>query len=502
MSQSALQRFAQTRELTSAILLTARNVFTPTPVSVHTGISPLTRIAGVTIFQRGLLTLQRAGVNQIFVLAGDEAETLKAVVRDGPPITAGIRWIPVREFPLDDPRTWETLAADAKGACLVIGPQAAFSRNLIETLRGQGPIEDLTLVLQPEDRRRIGPGQSDRAGRVDRAVPTKRDRLARLAAIGLGGERGAQEGFTGRLAAELMVLPAGLFSKGQPLADSLLAQSGEEQRAEGDPLLSRLVELAAAERRIRIVEAAPDANLWARDVHDAGDASAVERDLYRSLKGHFEGIVDRYFNRKLSPFFTKLFLKLKLSPNAITVAATLIGLAGAACFGMGTYAAGLLGALLFQLAAVIDCCDGEVARLTFTESPLGAKLDLVLDNVVHMAVFAGIAYGAYQAHAASEQAWLYLALGAVAVIFNALACWLVTRLAAHPGAPAGASTARWKWTDFLLKNIATRDFSMVVLLFAAIGRLDWFLLLAVIGSTLFGLVLIWLVFSARSPRVA
>ena len=496
MSQSALQRFAQTRELTSAILLTARNVFTPTPVSVHTGISPLTRIAGVTIFQRGLLTLQRAGVNQIFVLAGDEAETLKAVVRDGPPITAGIRWIPVREFPLDDPRTWETLAADAKGACLVIGPQAAFSRNLIETLRGQGPIEDLTLVVQPEDRHRTGPDQSDRA------VPTKRDRLARLAAVGLGGDRGAQEGFPGRLAAELMVLPAGLFSKGQPLADSLLAQSGEEQRAEGDSLLSRLVELAAAERRIRIVEAAPDGNLWARDVHDAGDASAVERDLYRSLKGRFEGIVDRYFNRKLSPFFTKLFLKLKLSPNAITVAATLIGLAGATSFGMGTYAAGLLGALLFQLAAVIDCCDGEVARLTFTESPLGAKLDLVLDNVVHMAVFAGIAYGSYQTHALSEQGWLYLALGAVAVLSNAMAFWLVTRLAARPSVPAEASTAHSKWKDFLLKNIATRDFSVVVLLFAVIGRLDWFLLLAVIGSALFGLVLTWLAFSTRSARAS
>ena len=499
MSQSALQRFAQTRELTSAILLTARNVFMPTPVSVYTGISPLTRIAGLTIFQRGILTLQRAGVNQIFVLAGDEAETLKAVVRDGPPITAGIRWIPVREFPLDDPRTWETLAADAKGACLVVGPQAAFSRSLIETLRGKGAIDELMLVLQPDDRNRSVPGQSNRA---DRAVPTKRDRLARLAAIGLGGERGTQEVASARIAAELMVLPAGIFSKGHRLADSLIARSGEEQRAEGESLLSRLVELAATERRIRIVDATPEANLWARDVHDVRDASAVERDLYRSLKSNFEGVVDRYFNRKLSPFFTKLFLKLKLSPNAITVVATLIGLAGAAGFGMGTYAAGLVGALLFQLAAVIDCCDGEVARLTFTESPLGAKLDLVLDNVVHMAVFAGIAYGAYQAQAMSEQAWLYLALGAVAVGFNALAFWLVTKLAARPSAPAEIAAAHAKWKDFLLKNIATRDFSMIVLLFAVIGRLDWFLLLAVIGSALFGMVLSWLVFSTRSARAS
>ncbi|MEX5214815.1 MAG: CDP-alcohol phosphatidyltransferase family protein [Nitrospiraceae bacterium] len=499
MSQSALQRFAQTRELTSAIVVTARNVFTPTPVSVHTGISPLTRIAGVTIFQRGILTLQRAGVSQIFVLAGDEAETLKAVVRDGPPITAGIRWIPVREFPLDDPRTWETLAADAKGACLVIGPQAAFSRNLIEALRGKGPIEDLLLVLQPDERHRIAPSRSDRA---DRALPTKRDRLARLAAIGLGGEREMREARSGRVAAEVLVLPAGLLSKGHSFIDALLAQSGEEQRGDGEPLLSRLVGLAAAERRIQVVEAARDANRWARDIHDEWDASAVERDLYRSFKNYSEGFVDRYLNRKLSPIFTKLFLRLKLSPNAITILATLIGLAGAASFGMGTYEAGLLGALLFQLAAVIDCCDGEVARLTFTESPLGAKLDLALDNVVHMAVFAGIAYGAYETQAANGEGWLYLALGAVAVVSNALAFWLVTRLTAKPSGAIPESTARARWKEFILKNIATRDFSMIVLLFAVVGRLDWFLLLAVIGSAFFGLVLTWLVFSTRSARAS
>ena len=49
-----------------------------------------------------------------------------------------------------------------------------------------------------------------------------------------------------------------------------------------------------------------------------------------------------------------------------------------------------LAALLFQLAAVIDCSDGEVARLTFTDSPFGAWLDITLDNLVHMAIFVAI----------------------------------------------------------------------------------------------------------------
>ena len=52
--------------------------------------------------------------------------------------------------------------------------------------------------------------------------------------------------------------------------------------------------------------------------------------------------------------------------------ATAVGLLAAVGFGLGTYTAGIVAALLFQLAAIIDCCDGEVARLTFTESAFGA----------------------------------------------------------------------------------------------------------------------------------
>ena len=107
--------------------------------------------------------------------------------------------------------------------------------------------------------------------------------------------------------------------------------------------------------------------------------------------------------------------------------ATVIGLLAAGGFALGTYAAGVGAALLFQLAAIIDCSDGEVARLTFTESPFGAWLDLALDNVVHMAIFSGIAVGAFQQTAPGEDAWIPLALGAAAISGNACSFLLVNK---------------------------------------------------------------------------
>ena len=44
----------------------------------------------------------------------------------------------------------------------------------------------------------------------------------------------------------------------------------------------------------------------------------------------------------------------------------------------------------------MDGADGEVARLKLQESSFGQALDYTVDNVVHVAVFAGIAVGLYR----------------------------------------------------------------------------------------------------------
>jgi phosphatidylglycerophosphate synthase len=168
-------------------------------------------------------------------------------------------------------------------------------------------------------------------------------------------------------------------------------------------------------------------------------------------------------------------------------------LLAAAGFGVGTYSAGIVAALLFQLAAIIDCCDGEVARLTFTESPFGAWLDIAMDNVVHMAIFAGMAVGSYLPMAGSDGAWVPLALGSAAVAGNGLSFWLVTRAQKIKSASGWKTPVQAAWSDFMLKNVASRDFSVIVLIFAVTGRLDWFLWMAAIGSVVFSLLMLWVI---------
>jgi phosphatidylglycerophosphate synthase len=275
---------------------------------------------------------------------------------------------------------------------------------------------------------------------------------------------------------------------------SLMSTVNQAASEKGSPPIRQWLERAAADGRVRVVSAAEEKwGNWYQPVRTLSDIQTAEKKLFNSLKGEFEGFVDRYFNRKVSRWFTRLFLTMGLSPNSITILAGLIGLVAAAGFGMGTYSAGIVAALLFQLAAVIDCCDGEVARLTFTESPFGAWLDIVLDNIVHMAIFAGIAVGLYTTHIGQADDWVPLVLGVAAVFGNGLSFLLVEKAQKIKTVSGWKTPAHAAWADVMLKNVASRDFSAALLGFALFDQLYWFLLFAAAGSLLFAGAMVWVI---------
>ncbi|WP_304453756.1 CDP-alcohol phosphatidyltransferase family protein [Nocardiopsis sp. YSL2] len=69
-----------------------------------------------------------------------------------------------------------------------------------------------------------------------------------------------------------------------------------------------------------------------------------------------------------------------VTPNQLTVAALFLGLGAAVCFALGYRQALALGAVLYFLCFVVDCVDGKLARLTGSESLIGAWMDYVSDR--------------------------------------------------------------------------------------------------------------------------
>jgi phosphatidylglycerophosphate synthase len=87
-------------------------------------------------------------------------------------------------------------------------------------------------------------------------------------------------------------------------------------------------------------------------------------------------VADLYL-RAISPYLTRVLLRLGLSANSVTW----IMIATGASAGLALLVPGMPGAvlalLLGQLQMLWDCCDGEVARWRATFSPAGTFLDKV-----------------------------------------------------------------------------------------------------------------------------
>lgn len=446
----------------SAVILATSRVFNrsgePPPAC------PLTNVGGLSLFQRAVLTLQHGGISRVVVLAGEETDALKRQLRGDARVKAEMRWLPVREFPPSDPRTWEVLSGMFGGPYLVAGTGAVFPVSLVARVREEGAKGEPVVVVR------------------DSVVPPSVLRQAqheRLREGGLSGVVTVEEAATLALDVDLATIPATLTSPGWAGAQ------------DGEYPVQAAIERGIRQGQVRILPLGED---WYQDVCAEGAATPeqAERTLLDSLKGGLEGFVDRHFNRKCSKWITRALLQTPLTPNGVTVLAALVGLLSGAVFALGGYAAGIGGALLFQLSAILDCCDGEVARLKFMESPFGEQLDVALDNVVHVGLYAGMGWAAYQ----SGWGGVALALGGLAIVGNVAAFAVVQRvfrIREKLDAP------QRRCVEVILDRLVSRDFSVLILALALLGHVEWFLVLAAVGSNIFWPTLAW---QLRAPSPA
>lgn len=107
-----------------------------------------------------------------------------------------------------------------------------------------------------------------------------------------------------------------------------------------------------------------------------------------------DGFFSVFVLRKFSKLFTWAAVRLKMTPNQVTLISFAIGLLSAYAFSRGTFWPIFAGALLLQLSIIVDCVDGELARYTRQFSALGAWLDAITDRIKEYLVFFALAYGA------------------------------------------------------------------------------------------------------------
>jgi phosphatidylglycerophosphate synthase len=225
------------------------------------------------------------------------------------------------------------------------------------------------------------------------------------------------------------------------------------------------------------------------------EVATVERRLVAAAGNVRDGRLDRALNRRLSRPLTRLVARTPLAPNHVTILALLLGLGGAALVACHGYLAPLSGVLLLQAASVLDCCDGELARLRLEESALGHWLDVAGDTITHAALFAAIGIVTWREGLTNAPALAVLLVVGIAITFACVAYaeeTAVLRVRAG-GRVSGA-------IDSLVSALTTRDYLAVVVAFAVADRLAWFLAGAAIGVHVFWLTLLTLLIVERRQR--
>ncbi len=116
---------------------------------------------------------------------------------------------------------------------------------------------------------------------------------------------------------------------------------------------------------------------------------AVREDVIKARKcENINDPIDTYIIDSVAMLWSKLFVRLGIIPNVVTLMSMLSGVAGGVLLAC-EHSIGLdiLGVVLVFLSAVFDASDGQVARLTRNFSRLGRILDGLSDACVYCSLY-------------------------------------------------------------------------------------------------------------------
>jgi len=137
----------------------------------------------------------------------------------------------------------------------------------------------------------------------------------------------------------------------------------------------------------------------------------------KSLKmAEVEEVIDLALNRPIAFGLVRLIYRLPITPNQITFLSLVSGLVAAYYLSLGLFA---LGGIWYALANLLDCMDGQLARLQHSGTPLGRLVDGVVDWIISVAVFTGLGIG-MASLAGTAGVWYLVVAGGLTSAFHAI----------------------------------------------------------------------------------
>jgi len=124
-----------------------------------------------------------------------------------------------------------------------------------------------------------------------------------------------------------------------------------------------------------------------------------------------EEILDLLIYRPISFLFVKLIYPTNLTPNQISIISMIFGLGSGVLFYFGEYEYIIAGGISIFISNVLDCADGQLARLKKNGTKVGRIIDGFIDYVTGASIFFGIGFALHHITGNPLFGWGLAALG-------------------------------------------------------------------------------------------
>lgn len=323
---------------------------------------PLRVVAGLPLIKRIILLAKKAGLSEVVIVVGYEKDRIiNALQKED----LGIKLQFVENPHWQQPNGMSVLAAKPylKENFVLLMSDHVFDFNTLAALR-QLPLQSQKAVLAV-DYKLSSVFDMDDATKV----VVRNNQIEKI----------------GKTISDYNAVDTGMFLVSPALFDAL-----EEVKNEKGCSLSDGIQLLANRGEMGTFDIG--AAYW-QDVDTKPSLKHAEKILLEACRKPTDGIISRNFNRYISLFMTRFFIKTPLTANHVTGITSLVGILSALLTARGDYWSVVWGAFFFQLSSIMDGCDGEMSKLKFTDSKFGQWLDTISDNATYLFYIIGVVVG-------------------------------------------------------------------------------------------------------------
>lgn len=150
------------------------------------------------------------------------------------------------------------------------------------------------------------------------------------------------------------------------------------------------------------------------------------KDIYCNTLTEKDKFWTRRISRPLSSIIVYLIKNTAITPNQITISSYLITIISGFVFVFCRTYGGLIAAtLIYQLAFVLDCADGQLARIKNIQSKIGDSLDSLFDGAKALIILTAVSLRLFFIH--QNSLYLILGIGGLLLVATSLMLTRFTR---------------------------------------------------------------------------